>query len=221
MQNISKLILLATLIGLIGCQANDNNPGIEYAPQMYHSVAYEPLSQITDESLPTGPISGSYYIPNSLPFNDYQGKKPMNMKKPVEGTVPRQNYKMVTNSSFTSTDQALLYYDLPADSVDMAGKILKNPLPETDAVIAKGKHLYIAYCQPCHGAAGDGQGKVGEVYKGIPNFGAGRYATLPEGHLFHVITHGKGRMWPYNSQLDPQERWAVVRYVQKLQKGEK
>ena len=35
---------------LVGCKAEGNDQGLEYAPQMYHSVAYEPLSQITDES---------------------------------------------------------------------------------------------------------------------------------------------------------------------------
>ncbi len=34
---------------LAGCKAGGDNPGKEYAPNMYHSVAYEPLSQITDK----------------------------------------------------------------------------------------------------------------------------------------------------------------------------
>lgn len=35
---------------LAGCKAGGDNPGLEYAPQMYHSVVYEPLTQIKDES---------------------------------------------------------------------------------------------------------------------------------------------------------------------------
>jgi len=35
---------------LAGCKAGGENPGLEYAPQMYHSVAYEPLTQIKDEA---------------------------------------------------------------------------------------------------------------------------------------------------------------------------
>jgi hypothetical protein len=31
---------------LAGCKAGGENQGLEYAPQMYHSVAYEPLTQI-------------------------------------------------------------------------------------------------------------------------------------------------------------------------------
>ena len=43
------IILFAGGIILAGCKAGGDNPGLEYAPNMYHSVAYEPLSQITDE----------------------------------------------------------------------------------------------------------------------------------------------------------------------------
>ena len=34
---------------MTSCGAGGDNPGLEYAPNMYHSVAYEPYSQIVDE----------------------------------------------------------------------------------------------------------------------------------------------------------------------------
>lgn len=216
-------LLLITLFGafLASCQADGNNPGIEYAPQMYHSIPYEPLTQITEEGVPGGIISSSYYsdFVNSLPYNDYDGKQPMNELKPVKGTVARQNFISVTGTNTVQKDQPLFFYDLHKDSIDLAAKILKNPLPETDEVLAQGKHLYLGFCTPCHGENGNGQGKVGKVYLGVPNYAVGRYATLTEGHIFHTITHGKGRMWAHKSQLNPEERWKIVRYVQQLQKG--
>ncbi|MEN7546926.1 cytochrome c [Rapidithrix thailandica] len=207
-------------LALWGCKADKNYPGVEYAPNMYHSVPYEPLSQITHEEFPEGVIGSRFYIANSTPYNDYNGKKPMNVLKPVEGTVPRQNFSSVTKNNVNTLDQPILYYDLHKDSVDLAGRILKNPVPKTDEMVAEGKDLYLSYCSHCHGESGDGKGKVGDVYKGVPNYATGRYKTLTEGYVFHVITHGKGRMWPHKSQLNPEERWKVVHYVQKLQKGE-
>ena len=40
---------ISTAILLTSCGAGGNNQGLEYAPNMYHSVAYEPYTQITDE----------------------------------------------------------------------------------------------------------------------------------------------------------------------------
>ncbi|MCS6967651.1 MAG: cytochrome c [Cytophagales bacterium] len=212
---LSHTICLTVGAGLLwGCTgASGDDPGVEYAPQMYHSVAYEPLSQVVDENSP-------YY--NSAPFNDYKGKKKINLMTPVEGTVARQNYSSVTASVFAKPDQPLLIYELHKDSLELAARLLKNPVPLDSAgkVLEEGKHLYLAFCAPCHGENGKGDGKVGAVYKGVPNYSVGRYKTLSEGHIFHVITHGKGRMWSHKSQLSPEERWKIVHYVQKLQKGE-
>jgi cytochrome c5 len=201
---------------LWACGASGDHPGTEYAPQMYHSYAYEPLVMIVD--------STDNYA-NATPYNDYFGKGPkrfINMRQPVAGTVKRQNAASVTGSVFASKDQPLLIYELHKDSIDLAAQILQNPVPldSTGVVLEEGKHLYLAYCSACHGANGQGDGKVGAMYKGVPNYAAGRYATLSGGHVFHVITHGKGRMWSHKSQLSPEERWKVVHYVQKLQKGE-
>ena len=42
MKNIVKLILVTVLIS--SCSAWKDDPGVEYAPNLYHSVPYEPLS---------------------------------------------------------------------------------------------------------------------------------------------------------------------------------
>lgn len=169
---------------LVAC-SNDQDPGLEYAPDMYHSVPLDPYSQIKDNKFNPGG---------------------MNMRQPAPGTVARgkQGYNMY----------------LSADTAEVAGTELINPLERTNKHLAEGKILYTRFCSPCHGEQGDGQGLVGQKFKGVPSYSAGRVASLPGGHIYHVITNGRGRMMPHGSQVDPNERWKIVMYVQQLQKGE-
>jgi hypothetical protein len=73
---------------LSGCKAGGENPGLEYSPQMYHSVSYEPLTQIKDESqgswLSTREDGKGEFFNSNI--NNPHG---MNMREPVENTVPR------------------------------------------------------------------------------------------------------------------------------------
>ena len=190
--------------GLIGCSAGKDKTGYEYAPQMYHSVPYEGLSQIKDREAGrwlTTRKEGAAEFYNSNPHNPHG----MTMRLPVPGTVKRG-------------DKRFLPYRIPKDSLDYASRTLRNPLSDHEAVVAEGKALYARFCQHCHGSEGQGDGPVGQVYKGIPKYNAKAQRTLSEGHIFHVITHGKGRMYPHGTQLSQEERWKIVRYVQVLQR---
>lgn len=191
------LALIIPAIVISSCSRDPKNPGLEFAPNMYLSVGYEPYRQV--EANPINPMG-------------------LNMRKPVDGTVSRRNY----DTKFGSGDSAkvdIMVYNIPKDSISIAERTLKNPVPLNDKTLADGKVLYERYCQHCHGEGGAGDGTVGKVFKGVPNYQADAYKTLNDGHIFHVITHGKGRMWPHGSQLDPEERWKVVHYVHQLQKG--
>lgn len=207
--NIYLLSCAALAAGLSACSAEGDYPGMEYAPQMYHSVPYEPLSQITDESQgewlsARADERGEFF--NTNPYNPTKS----NMRLPAEGSV-RRNV------------QGYLPFRMPKDTaggeyyLQQAAATLKNPLPEAESIIAEGKVLYTNYCFPCHGIEGRGDGPVGMVYKGVANLAGGQVATASEGHLFYVITHGRGRMWPHDKQIDVEDRWKIVRYVQTLQ----
>ena len=215
------IYLFCFLIGIIfiiftSCKSEGNYPGTEYAPQMYHSIPYEPLSQIVQA--PDNIIGSWYYIPNSTPYNDYNGKQFINMRRPVEGTIPRQHFFLSTGKGMhDDSTQFLLHYDLHKDSIIQSNE-LKNPMPDTPEILAEGKELYTAYCSHCHGKKGDGQGKVGLIYGGVVNYKSRSAQNWTEGYIFHVITHGIRRMWPHSSQINPVERWKIVRYVQRLQK---
>jgi mono/diheme cytochrome c family protein len=159
---------------------------------------------------------GYEYAPDmyeSVPLDPYSQVKTnqfnpggLNMREPAPGSVARG--KMGYN----------MY--LSQDTAEVAGVELKNPLARTEQNLAEGKVLYARFCAPCHGEQGDGQGLVGQKFKGVPSYSAGRVAELPAGHIYHVIANGRGRMMPHGSQVNPTERWKIVMYVQQLQTGE-
>ncbi len=207
--NFTRALLISGSAALLlaGCQASGDYQGLEYAPNMYHSVAYEPLSQITDEdagkwvnSLDNG--RGEYF--NSNKYNPYR----MTMREPAPNTVKRNAsgwlpYRMKA---------------LPKDSIALMTANMKNPLDSTAAVVAAGKALYTSYCQHCHGAKGEGDGKVADKYAGVANLKGDSYLNISEGHIFQVITHGAGLMQPHGSQISPEDRWKIAKYVKTLQK---
>jgi cytochrome c1 len=91
---------------------------------------------------------------------------------------------------------------------------LKFPL-NLDKSSDKGKELYEIYCTSCHGAAGDGKGKLVEREKflGVPNY---KDREITEGSIFYVETYGLNAMGSHANQLSVDERWLVADYVLKL-----
>src|SRR5215203_3173503 len=91
---------------LAGCSANGDDPGKEFAPNMYHSVAYEPYSQIGDWDAGRWLTSIDYpAIPgvheechaeffNSNLWNTVKSENgiPMNMRMPPPHTVSRNSH---------------------------------------------------------------------------------------------------------------------------------
>lgn len=187
---MKKFFLLAVIsTAFTACVDKDpQDPGVEYASQMYHSIPYDPYSQID---------------PNAYNADG------LNMRLPVAGTVSRQ-----MNGEDLSIEMSL-NYPFAKDSLEYASKVLKNPLSMSDtSVMSQGKDLYNKYCQHCHGEAGDGQGPVAKKYGGVANLKS--VADKTEGHIYHVITMGKGRMWAHGSQILPKDRWKIVTYVNTL-----
>jgi mono/diheme cytochrome c family protein len=220
--SIQNLLLggaVAVILG--GCAAKGDNPGREYAPNMYHSVAYEPLSQITDKQ--AGAIvnaldkrEGEFY--NSNQFNIYAMGTHMNMRYPAPNTVRRNAYGWLPYRQKA----------VPKDSIPLVTANLVSPLDSSAVILTEGKLMYEAYCQHCHGAKGEGDGKVATgvkvdgvekgVYPGVANLKAPIYASITEGHIFHVITNGAGLMGSHGSQVSEVDRWKIARYVKSLQK---
>jgi hypothetical protein len=92
------------------------------------------------------------------------------------------------------------------------------PAPVTLEQLRKGRERFNIYCSVCHGITGVGDGMI--VQRGFPrppSFHEQRLRDAPEGHFFHVITHGYGAMYSYASRVEPAERWAIVAYIRALQ----
>lgn len=206
--SVKNMVWVAAAATLMwGCRAGGDNQGLEYAPNMYHSVAYEPLTQITDED--EGVITnaldngrGEFY--NSNKYNPFR----MTMREPAPHTVKRNA-------------QGWLPYrgkNVPKDSIDIVVVNLKSPLDSSAQIIADGRILFETYCKHCHGAKGMGDGKVADKFAGVANLKGDAYLAMSEAHIYHVITYGAGLMGAHGSQVSPEDRWKIARYVKALQK---
>lgn len=195
---------VAAYVAMVGCKAKGDFQGREYAPNMYHSVPYDPLTQITDEDAGRWVTSIEYRDGHAEYFNSNKlNPYAMNMRVPPANTVRRNSYG------------GWLPYRIHKDSIDQSNGLV-NPFDSTAAI--RGKVLYDIYCDHCHGAKGTGDGKVADKYAGVANLTGDALKNISEGHIFHVITHGKGLMWPHGSQISPEDRWRIAKYVKTLQK---
>lgn len=185
--------LVYTLLGLAGiatlitaCSAGGDNPGIEYAPNMYHSFAYEPLSQIADE-------------PNTI------NPHGMNMREPVKGSIARGqlDYANYTIAKSNENYEAAGAWKspLPKSEYNLAeGKRLYN--------------INCTPCHAEDGK-GEGTIVKDGKYPRVPAY-SDRLPTINEGKAFYSITHGKNLMGAYGSVLTPVQRWQVIQYIYEL-----
>lgn len=194
---LKGLILISALsLGVMSCDKTQKT-GWEFAPNMYNPVGYEPLSQINENKI------------------NPQG---MNMRLPVEGTISRRNYNTTFKTGDSTVVHDLMIYNLTKNDVE-ASETLVNPVPLTEKTLAEGEVLYKRNCSHCHGATGGADGKVADIYNGVPTYSSDAVKNLTPGRIFFAITYGKGRMWPHAAQVNPEERWKIVHFVQTLQKG--
>jgi len=197
--SLSAFALVA--YGLSSCAAKGDYPGTEYAPQMYHSVPYEGLSQIQDKD--AGNLITSIDGPGEFYTSNPHNPNEMNMREPVPNTVPRNK-------------NGYLPYRLAMEDLGFGAEI-NSPLPTGNPqIVAHGKLLYDRFCEHCHGPKGGGDGLVAEKYPGVANLTGLAYGEITEGHIFHVITMGKGLMGAHGSQLSPEERWKIARYIKEV-----
>jgi mono/diheme cytochrome c family protein len=93
------------------------------------------------------------------------------------------------------------------------------PMPRTRALMERGRTRFEAFCAPCHGMLGDGESMVAPnmTLRRPPPLVSDAAKTLPPGRIFQVITTGYGLMRSYAYELDGDDRWAVVAYLQALQ----
>ncbi|PBJ13373.1 cytochrome c [Flavobacterium sp. ACN6] len=148
------------------------------------------------------------YFPNmyeSVAYEPYTEAKIFKGGKegqlPVAGTI---------NRGFEPYD-----YENSTAGYELAKANLKSPLDSIERNSGKGKELFEIYCISCHGATGNGKGKLVEREKflGVPSY---KDREITEGSIFHVETYGLNAMGSHANQLSAHERWLVADYVLKL-----
>jgi mono/diheme cytochrome c family protein len=124
---------------------------------------------------------------------------------PVQGTVARGS----------------AFLDHPINTGLVTGTtnfIVVNPIQITDQLMARGRQRYEIYCSPCHSPLGDGNGITKSFGMAVvANLHDPRIVQMGDGEIFHVITNGRNLMGPYASQIEIEDRWAIVAYVRALQ----
>jgi mono/diheme cytochrome c family protein len=112
------------------------------------------------------------------------------------------------------------YEATPEDAV-RAGLELVNPFAAEDQGVGqRGVALFATFCTPCHGSNGNGDGPV--TLKGVPpppSLHLQHALDLPDGQIFHIITHGQKNMASYAAQVDRLDRWRLVGTVRSLQQA--
>lgn len=227
---ISSLIVLLGLVFLTGCydvnqkadlESTYKDPNVEYAPQMYHSEPYEPLSQINDTT------AGTEYWPFTMVGTDvkhgewfnsnYYNPHGINMREPAANTIPFKNdgsslpysiHKDSLGLADAQPDMAVLTYE----TVDSTLKLTADGTVK----YKEGEVLYTRYCSHCHGSELDGKGPVSQQFQGIASLKAQGVKLKTASYIYHVITQGKGKMQSHASQVSVEDRWLISAYIKEV-----
>ena len=193
LNNIIKYAVLLSIpaIGLVSCVSSGDNTGIEYAPNMYVSQAYEPFSQEDDKVT---------YNPNN-----------MTMRLPVNGTIARgQSSYVYPNTNDAAGYEASASYAswiAATESNTNEGKRLYD--------------IYCWHCHGKSGKNDGPIFKKKKIpAPPWPGYQDDYIKNLPNGKIYHTITYGKGLMGSHAFMLDPDERWKVIHYVKSLAYGD-
>lgn len=107
-------------------------------------------------------------------------------------------------------------WQIPPEAADE-----KNPVATSEAVLARGKQIYEAKCQRCHGPEGQGDGPDADPDHMPGDLSDGSRAPQnPDGIMFYKIWNGrsKPKMPAYSSELSREEVWTLIHYVKTLRK---
>jgi mono/diheme cytochrome c family protein len=188
--------IVSAAISMIGCSgAQGNDPGHAYMPDMYYSRAYEA------------------YGYNNV-NNEYQNLKDRGINYnalPVAGTMARGDVAAYPYPANDSGYAMSANFKNPFDSVTLS----KDEMKEAE-------RLFLVNCAICHGSKLDGNGplwKGGDgPYPAAPRNLLDDYSKkLSDGTMYHVIMNGKGQMGSYASQVHPEQRWWIIKYIRSKQ----
>ena len=184
-------LLSATVFGIAGRRGVDfRKPPLEIFDDMVRQAKLRPQ------------------VPNSF-FTDGRSSQPH-----VAGTVA-QRIDDRNNDTWQGTDRNT---GITPGTTNFVATI---PVPVTSALLARGRERYNITCLPCHGPIGDGNGitkKIGAMAV-VGNLHDQRIARQSDGELFFVLSNGRNLMQGYASNIEINDRWAIVAYVRALQRA--
>lgn len=191
-KNILQLTSLLVLAAIVSaCGRDKNDPGLQYAPEMYESIPYEPFKQVMD---------------STTPFRNGQ-----TLQEPPMGTISRNGYaafEFPPGDSVKAGNQGLIAMVNPVPLTDKA-------LAEGEVLYLR----FCGACHGKKGAGNGKVAQHDAINPGA--FNGQKLKNYTSGQIYHTIMYGQGVMGSYASQLEHNERWKVVHYVHTLQGGDK
>jgi mono/diheme cytochrome c family protein len=208
-------MLSVSVFVLSACTSNADSPGLEYMPDMYRSPAVEAYVDY-------GEVRGRI---DESKKTQLTAMTPPAFAIPYVGTDSTEvrlmmPYARLANESFKASHG--MYRDVltkedhyTAAAAD--GSMIPLNAKNAEALLSKGKELFTAMCQHCHGEKGDGKGPmvISGAYDGVPNYA--ERTSLSDGQMFYSIYYGKGMMGAHRSLLNKKEIWTVIHYIRSLQ----
>lgn len=178
-------IILALLLVLF-CNRKENHPGLEYAPDMVHSKAYETYT----------------YSPK-----EKDHKKGFVALEPVEGTIP------VDHEPYhgENTPEG---YEKAAQSTTNPVELTDEVLARGKQIYTI--HCTPCHGEKGDGQGSAVVNSDYNLGAPPIQFNAPVPGYLTSGRMYHTITFGKGNMGSYASQVSPEDRWNVIHYINSL-----
>lgn len=183
------MVSVTLMVAASSCVSRGNDPGWEYAPDMYYSKGYEPYNQA-----------------DSFKLNPYG----MSMREPVAGSIAMGKadhiYPLPNSGEGYEASATMITAPEGIDQVDTRGKYMYN-------IYCSACHGVEGNND------GGVFKKVPTLKPAWKGYSDEYIQTLSEGKIYHTLTYGKNNMGSHASVLKPVDRWRVVKYVKLLSKA--
>lgn len=186
--------IFVALFALAGCRGgtSEDPPVIPIAKIVEHHVV--PVTNMTYQPKAKAQ-AGSEFWPDG-----------MAQRLPPEHTIARNGLKL--DSAF--------FRGVDADG----NPVTQYPVEVTTALVQRGQERYDIFCAVCHDRAGEGRGIVPtRGWIPPPTFHQERIRKMVPGELYQIVSNGVRTMPGYAKQIPESDRWAIVAYVQALQRA--
>lgn len=125
--------------------------------------------------------------------------------------------------TYTQINSVAMFVSLMLTDAEKANKILESTVVKAHVSERAGRNLFKNFCTLCHGANGEGDGKMARIIKNPPPFNL-TLSRVPDSYLMDIINKGgeamgrSPRMPPWFEQLTKEEVQSVILYLKTLRK---